>query len=82
MKIKSVNEKTFTPITLEITIETKQELAALWCALNSPERSLQANTSGYTKVKAALEEDAQSTLFDLFKEVDSYALNLGLKEPK
>lgn len=82
MKIQSVNKKTFTPITLEITIETKQELAALWCALNSPERILRENTSGYTKVMAALEEDAQSTLFDLFKEVDDYVINLGLKEPK
>lgn len=79
MKIKSVNEKTFTPITLEITIETKQELAALWCALNSPERNLRANTSGYTKVMAALKEDAQSALFDLFKAIDDHARNSGLK---
>ena len=79
MKIQSVNKKTFTPITLEITIETKQELAALWCALNSSIPSLQNNVSGHKNIREALGEDPQAVLFDLFKVIDAHAHISGLK---
>jgi len=54
MKIKPVNEKIFTPVTLEITIETKQELAALWCATNSTITALQNSVGGHRNIREAL----------------------------
>ena len=79
MKIKSVNEKIFTPVTLEITIETKQELAALWCATNSTITSLQNSVGGHRNIREALGEDPQAALFDLFKAIDAHARSSGLK---
>lgn len=79
MKIKTVNEKTFTPITLEIIIETKQELAAIWCATNSTITSLQNSVGGHRNIREALGEDPQAALFDLFRAIDAHARNSGLK---
>lgn len=79
MKVKPVSEKIFTPITLEITIETKQELATLWCALNSTNSSLKASTGGHKNIREAAGEDPQAALFDLFKAIDDHVRNSGLK---
>ena len=79
MKVKPVSEKIFTPVTLEITIETKQELAALWCATNSTITALQNSVGGHRNIREALGEDPQAALFDLFKAIDAHARSSGLK---
>lgn len=65
MKVKQVNEKQgFEPITLEITIESEQELCSLWHRLNESAGIINNNLDN------ALKHKCDESLIIFFKKID------------
>lgn len=75
MKVKTTNNNTFNPITLEITIESEDELKNLWAALNIP--TTEAEKYNKDLLKEFELDDSVDELFDV---VDEYVTKLGLKK--
>ena len=76
MKCKTLKEG-FHPITVSITIESKDELKYLWCLANTPASEVR-NCSSYNKTMSNYKYDT----LDLFHMIDDIAIKNGLKKDK
>ena len=73
MKVKNKKSKTFEPITLEITIETPEELCDLWHRLNKEANAV------ITKPNI-LKYKAETIInMELWKEIDNLVVKNNLK---
>lgn len=83
MKVTSKQSTSFQPITLELVIESKEELAHLWACFNCSPAVIRGNGArDRPKIKELSEalttdEDDDCTL-KLFREVDQHARAAGL----
>ncbi len=77
MKFKSKSNKIFNPITLEIVIETKEELAHMWALFNcSTEVILESGAYGREKIRELAEAfhgQKEDFALELFREINMYA---------
>jgi hypothetical protein len=67
----------FQPITLEVVIESRKELASMWAALNASSSTLFSNAAGRDHIQALVSMVCNSSLF---KALDLLAITNNLKE--
>lgn len=81
MKITSTKHTEFQPITLELVIESKAELAHLWACFNSSLSTLMSNARDFPNIKSMVDSLASSSIdpsLELFREINRHAKEAGL----
>jgi hypothetical protein len=73
IEIEDNSKPTFKPFTLKIDVESKEELALLWCALNMPPSQVREHNDGAAQMRCAnlmLVGGTSSILYKLWDVID------------
>lgn len=71
MKSSTNIVEVFKPINLNITIESKEELAYLWGLFNTSHTQVLRNCSGYADIQACAEKASKGIDIQVFRIIDN-----------